>query len=228
MEQSKACKQCKQIYSITAFGKRSRNTDGFNTICKTCQTVIHTAYRKANKDKIDAYKKRWAASPRAKEARRQFRLANREKLIAEKKLDFQQNKTKRLATAKKWAEANTEKNKTYQKQYRQQYSKTPEWRDRKRREANKRRAQKLDNGYEDYSEQQVLDLYGTKCHICLLEVDLLAPRKCGELGWQNGLHIDHLMPISKGGPDTLHNVRPAHGKCNLSKWANLYYGEVEK
>jgi 5-methylcytosine-specific restriction endonuclease McrA len=31
------------------------------------------------------------------------------------------------------------------------------------------------------------------------------------------LHIDHVIPISKGGTDTLDNVRPSHAKCNLSK-----------
>jgi len=35
-----------------------------------------------------------------------------------------------------------------------------------------------------------------------------------------GLHIDHVMPLSKGGPDTLENVRPAHGSCNVKKQAN--------
>jgi len=34
------------------------------------------------------------------------------------------------------------------------------------------------------------------------------------------LHIDHLVPLAKGGSDTLENVRPAHGICNLRKWAN--------
>jgi len=221
LEQSKACKQCKQVCLFSEFGKRSRNNDGLNTICKKCQNLKELAYRDANKDRIDAYKKGWAASEKAKESRRQFRLANKERLLAEKKLDFQQNKTKRMATAKKWKEANLDRHKTYQKQYREENSKSPEWRAKKRRESNKRRAQKLGNGYENYSEIEVLNLYGTDCHICSTEIDLLAPRKCGEPGWEIGLHIDHLIPISKGGPDTLSNVRPAHGSCNLSKWANL-------
>jgi len=32
-----------------------------------------------------------------------------------------------------------------------------------------------------------------------------------------GLQIDHVIPIVKGGPDTLNNVRPAHGLCNIKK-----------
>ena len=72
-----------------------------------------------------------------------------------------------------------------------------------------------------YSDQQVLETYGTNCHICSLPIDLDAPRKTGDPGWEKGLHIDHVYPLSKGGLDTLENVRPAHGKCNVIKWATV-------
>lgn len=72
-----------------------------------------------------------------------------------------------------------------------------------------------------YSDLQVLELYGTKCHICGEEVDLQAPRQCGKTGWEKGLHIDHVIPLSKGGSDTIENVRPSHGQCNIIKWAKM-------
>lgn len=71
-----------------------------------------------------------------------------------------------------------------------------------------------------YNELQVIASYGGNCYICGVAIDFLAPRKCGLDGWEQGLHIDHLVPIAKGGSDTLENVRPAHGLCNLRKWAN--------
>jgi 5-methylcytosine-specific restriction endonuclease McrA len=86
-----------------------------------------------------------------------------------------------------------------------------------RRRENRRRARKKENGFAFYAESEVLNVYGTTCHLCNVEIDLLAPRKVGRSGWENGLHIDHLVPIAKGGSDTLENVRPAHGKCNLEK-----------
>jgi hypothetical protein len=73
----------------------------------------------------------------------------------------------------------------------------------------------------NYSDQDVLDTYGTNCHICSLPVDLDAPRQVGKEGWEKGLHIDHVYPLSKGGLDTLENVRPSHGKCNIIKWATV-------
>jgi 5-methylcytosine-specific restriction endonuclease McrA len=75
----------------------------------------------------------------------------------------------------------------------------------------------------DYSEKDVLEVYGLDCHICQTPVDLNAPRKVGKPGWEKGLHIDHVYPLSKGGLDTLENVRPSHGKCNIIKWATIEY-----
>ncbi len=72
-----------------------------------------------------------------------------------------------------------------------------------------------------YSDLQVLELYGTKCHICGEEIDLQAERQCGRPGWEKGLHIDHVIPLSKGGDDTIENVRPSHGQCNIIKWAKM-------
>jgi 5-methylcytosine-specific restriction endonuclease McrA len=70
----------------------------------------------------------------------------------------------------------------------------------------------------DYNELQVIATYGINCYLCDLEIDFMAPRKCGVVGWEIGLHIDHLVPVSKGGSDTLENVRPTHGLCNLVKY----------
>jgi 5-methylcytosine-specific restriction endonuclease McrA len=91
-------------------------------------------------------------------------------------------------------------------------------REREREKNRRRRA----NQHLPYNELQVIATYGGNCHICGNEIDFMAPRKCGVAGWENGLHIDHLVPVSKGGADVLENVRPAHGVCNLTK----YNGEL--
>ncbi len=51
-----------------------------------------------------------------------------------------------------------------------------------------------------------------------------APRKPGIPGWEFGLHIEHVVPISKNGADALYNVRPSHGICNLQKGIKIYNG----
>ena len=103
--------------------------------------------------------------------------------------------------------------------YMREYSKrNPEKSKAWSRAANNRRYRNAkENGQEIYTTTQVLERWGTKCHICDKEIDLNAPTQCGEKGWENGLHLDHVIPLSKGGPDTLDNVKPAHGKCNIAK-----------
>ena len=81
----------------------------------------------------------------------------------------------------------------------------------------RKRAKIRNNGYEFYTEDQVLKLYGTNCYLCNNPINLNAPRLVGKPGWQYGLHIEHVINIALGGPDTLENVRPAHGICNLKK-----------
>lgn len=89
------------------------------------------------------------------------------------------------------------------------------------RSAGRRRARNLGVATDYYTDQDVIDLYGTNCHICNDPIDFNAPRQCGKEGWELGLQIDHVYPLSKGGSDTLDNVRPAHGYCNNRKHATV-------
>jgi 5-methylcytosine-specific restriction endonuclease McrA len=68
-----------------------------------------------------------------------------------------------------------------------------------------------------FSEEDVLQKWGTNCHICNDPIDLNAPRHSKSPGWKHGLHLDHVQPVTKGGEHSLENVRPAHAVCNLSK-----------
>ncbi len=70
-------------------------------------------------------------------------------------------------------------------------------------------------------EKDILEKYGTSCHICKNPIDLDAPRQVGKEGWEEGLHIDHVIPLSRGGDNTIENVKPSHGYCNITKNATI-------
>ena len=87
----------------------------------------------------------------------------------------------------------------------------------------RRRALKLNAPSEQYTTQQILDLYGTDCHICKEPIDLSAPRQAGRKGWEMGLHLEHVIPLILGGTDLIENVKPSHGICNITKSSRLAF-----
>lgn len=143
----------------------------------------------------------------------EWRLKNKRKSIDSSKKWQNNNREKFQQSQKLWEEKNKDARKSYAKQWRSENL------DKIRSKNRKRRALILNNEHESYTEEQVLVLYGTKCHICKTDIDLNTSRSVKNPGWEYGLHIDHLIPISKGGSDTLKNVRPSHGICNIKKGA---------
>ena len=63
---------------------------------------------------------------------------------------------------------------------------------------------------------KVVETYGSDCHICRQPIDLTLARTSRE-----GLTVDHVIPLSKGGLDTIDNMRPAHWICNVRKGDKL-------
>jgi len=89
-----------------------------------------------------------------------------------------------------------------------------------RQASRKHRAIKNGVFHERWTEKQLLDTYGTDCYLCNLPIDFNAPRHGA--GNSNSLWPDHVIPISKGGEDTIKNVRPCHSFCNISKHDQTY------
>lgn len=50
--------------------------------------------------------------------------------------------------------------------------------------------------------------------------------ECGATKDQTSLHIDHILPISKGGNDELNNLQILCQACNLAKHNRIYPGET--
>lgn len=165
-----------------------------------------------------------------------YRERKGEELLAKKRAYQQANKAKENARSAAWRMANPERAKLGVSTWVQKYPQRKAEADRIYRRNNaaklrcqdlekgrRRRAWKLGNGYEIYTDVQVLETYGSSCHICKLPIDLTLPRSCKVKGWEFGLQIDHVTPISLGGADTLENVRPSHGICNIKKGAKIGY-----
>lgn len=187
----KQCTECGEIKSLENFRNQPRGKFGKRSKCKKCEYL--------------KYKQYYAANPEARRiVEKNYRQRSPEVFARKDKKYYEANKERHKANNKAWKENNPEK-----------------YAELNRRKEHVRRARKNNNGHSPYTEAEMLNLYGTLCHLCSLEIDMDAPRKVGVEGWEKGLHIDHLIPISKGGPDTLENVRPAHGLCNIEKSNSL-------
>jgi 5-methylcytosine-specific restriction endonuclease McrA len=117
---------------------------------------------------------------------------------------------------KEWRDRNVEKARASEKRWRDA---NPE----KQREKHRRkRARKKEVESEPYTDADILHVYGIACHICEETIDLKAPRSCGTPGWERGLHLDHVISLKLGGADTIYNVKPSHGLCNIQKSAKTW------
>jgi hypothetical protein len=149
------------------------------------------------------------------EKQKLYTQKNLEKIKKYQKTYREKNKHRRKGRVIKDIDIYRQKRKEYNDRYKNKNTERIKelWRKKDR----KRRAQIKQNGHKEYTENQVLEKYGLTCYICKEKIDLLATRVIGQPGWEYGLHIEHFVDIALGGPDTLENVRPSHGICNLTK-----------
>lgn len=102
-----------------------------------------------------------------------------------------------------YAQSNKNKADLYKQKW---VAKNPE----KRREVNRvselrRRAAKKSIVADKFSMNDIITVYGNNCVYCGGKFE----------------HIDHYVPLSKGGPHSLNNVRPSCESCNLRKGSKM-------
>ena len=142
---------------------------------------------------------------------KQYREQNVEKTKERRKKYREKAGEHQRAKSRQYYRDNTQQLKEYAKEYRKNH---PEL----LRQANRRR-RALERGAptEPYTGGLIIELYGSVCYLCSVEIDLDAPRLPGAEGWEMSLHLDHVHPLSLGGSDLIENIRPAHAVCNLRK-----------
>lgn len=187
----------------------------------------------ANKDRAIANVKRWqdenpekVSAYKAKHAE-----ANRE-YNAQRAREYRANNPeKRRQTVKAWAAANPERIAEIQARYRQRNAALRAERFRAYRQANpekvsegmkrwrqenkdkcrvyeaNRRAQKRGGSLSPDVVQNLMRLQRGKCACCHKDLG------------KSGYHLDHIMPLAKGGTNTDDNVQLLCPACNLSKHA---------
>ena len=120
------------------------------------------------------------------------------------------------AKSRQWRKDNPGRHVEYQREYRKTYVRDPEynreWKRKNRdavvRHAHDRRARLYKSGGR-YTKAEWIALcvrYDNRC------------AKCGE---QKPLTVDHVIPVSKGGANTIDNLQPLCTSCNCHKWTKI-------
>lgn len=189
MDNVKICPQCGEAKSIEEFHVNNARKDGHTVYCKECIAANAREYYLRNKEKCKERYRKWKAENKE-------RVRERDKKYREDNPDIEFNKQKHYRE--------THKEKLYAKGKKYRY----EHRDYFYNKARERKL--LKKGVSDGTvtldaEQTLFELQNGKCDYCNCDLSIV------------GKHLDHIVPLSKGGIHTINNVHWVCPKCNLSK-----------
>lgn len=183
----KTCSKCCTSKQAEEFSKNRSNRDGLQQYCKTCVKISAAKWYVANSEKSDAATAAW-------------KKANREKVSARKAASYKANLDKNKARMAAWYKANSEKvnakSVARQKAHPEIY----------RIISQNRRSRKILNGGKLSKDiaKRLYRLQKGKCPCCKLPLG-------------DDYHMDHIMPISKGGANEDWNIQLLRKTCNLQK-----------
>lgn len=204
----KTCKKCGQTKPATVeyFGRNKAMPDGLGFYCKECTNALSREWYAANKEtrRVTAYSYRDNNPDRVKESRRKWVANNKAKIRAYRKA----TRTRRLAYLKEWRKTNA----AHRKKYARAWQKAN--RARTRAASLRRRARVL-NAEGSYTADDVKAQYERQKGYCYY----LRDGKKHKLG--KNYHVEHIIPLSRGGTNGPENIVLACAKCNLRKGAKL-------
>ena len=254
---SKKCSRCGEIKQLTYFGKDKSTKDGHARWCKDCRREYNRATAEQNRHRAREWY--YANLERAKESRRRWRQANREKDLANKRTWYYSNREKVLEHNRQWRENNKERKKDRDKRYYQVNKNRIRELQRKYREENKDQYRVYFENWKAENSERYKEAYTLwrKKHEELVRAykrNYKARKKHAE-GTHNGrdierlyvkqggkcfycgtklndvFHVDHKVPLSRGGSNFPNNLALACPTCNLQKndkTAEEYFDWVKK
>lgn len=189
----RSCTKCGEWKLYEEFSNDKRRKDNCVPRCKVCVSTYHRARYQANREQI-------------LEANEQWRDKNADWVRDYKKDWYSKNKSRVTEVSRYWRQVNAELWRSYSQRWREANLEHSRMLERLR--AHKRRARKRENGGSFTIEEwvAVCERYDGVC-LC-----------CGE---SKSLTIDHVIPLALGGENSIDNIQPLCGPCNIRKGAKV-------
>lgn len=200
----KKCPKCGEIKDVGEFYKNNSRKDGFASWCKDCSNESHKKYVESNKESIRKYDREqyWENPEKHREQRRKSNKVNSEKIKIAAKEHYEKNK-----------EEIAKKNKVYHLKNKEHRNETSRQRYKLKSEEYKHRARERKQKIKEVADGSVTIEFER-------EMYALQNGRCGYCGCdleESGKHLDHILPISRGGLHTANNVHWVCPTCNLDK-----------
>jgi 5-methylcytosine-specific restriction endonuclease McrA len=194
--ETKICPQCDVLRPFSDFAKDKTQKDGLQTRCRECQSVIHRQYVVQNADVLRQKAHEYNVSEHGRAKRKaynaEYRRNNNQYFVEYMAIWRAQNRDRVLL-------------------YAREYGRTEKGRDVRRSHHTKRRL-RIRDAFTPVTAAEIAqirkaqtDKYGR----------LICWRCCKPI--TRSPHLDHFIPLDKGGRHSPGNLHFMHAKCNLNK-----------
>lgn len=204
MENGKVCKVCNELKTFDCFSKNKKMKDGYLNKCKVCTKQ----YRQDNAEHIKEIGKKYREEN--KEIKNEYYQKNKESIKKKRKKRYETNKESENEYSKRYSQKNAESLKEKNKQYRN----SDKGREVSYKRSLKRRSYKHKVQFTPHERSEILERDNWTCQYCNITVH---DRHTGDWNTPDKAHIDHIVPLSKGGSSELNNLQVLCRTCNLSK-----------
>lgn len=229
----KLCRKCDTTKPLDDFYRDKRAGDGRTTDCKPCRTASNKRWKEANPDKVRDRRRVYLKenADQHREDTRRWRAANpereRELTKARYWADVESSRDKQRA----WHLANPEKSAEYSRAYRERNPERAAENTRRYRDANGDRIKELAAAWRAANPDKVtaIDaarrarLIGAVVGDADYEFVKAAYSVCYlcDEPLSGDIHVDHVVPLSRGGAHCTDNLMPTHAVCNRRKHDRL-------
>ena len=209
----KRCAGCGEIKPLDVFDKDKRSMYGVQCYCKICRAQ----YRQEHREETSAWKKQYRQTAHGKETVQRYWRTHKDKKAEKDARYFRGHKEEKYEYDKQYRLENKERLDALKQQYNQtpkgkairraigiRYLQTPNGKASQCAGRFRRRVRIGDNLVTSELKIEVIDASNGICPYCGNPIN-------------GDGHIDHIIPVSRGGTNGLGNLVYCCAHCNLSK-----------